>query len=189
MKAIETYYKGYRFRSRLEARWAVFFDACGAGWEYEPEGFVLNDGTCYLPDFLLHSVGGRMRGADLYVEVKGTYTKTDYEKIYKFAFDINFDINDVENPILVVGRIPEGDSLQDLTCYMDNFSKREYMDKLKKGCQDPLYYYLRTVDTDYFGGYLFASNNGISLDDENSNFDKAVNALRTIKAYNAAREA
>ena len=26
-KAIETLYKGYRFRSRLEARWAVFFDA------------------------------------------------------------------------------------------------------------------------------------------------------------------
>ena len=26
IKAIETYYKGYRFRSRLEARWAVFFD-------------------------------------------------------------------------------------------------------------------------------------------------------------------
>ena len=29
IKAIETVYKGYRFRSRLEARWAVFFDACG----------------------------------------------------------------------------------------------------------------------------------------------------------------
>ncbi len=27
IKAIETRYKGYRFRSRLEARWAVFFDA------------------------------------------------------------------------------------------------------------------------------------------------------------------
>lgn len=25
IKAIETEYKGYRFRSRLEARWAVFF--------------------------------------------------------------------------------------------------------------------------------------------------------------------
>lgn len=26
MKAINTYYKGYFFRSRLEARWAVYFD-------------------------------------------------------------------------------------------------------------------------------------------------------------------
>lgn len=51
IKAIETVYKGYRFRSRLEARWAVFFDALGVKWEYEPQGFELEDGTRYLPDF------------------------------------------------------------------------------------------------------------------------------------------
>jgi hypothetical protein len=27
IQAIETVYRGHRFRSRLEARWAVFFDA------------------------------------------------------------------------------------------------------------------------------------------------------------------
>ena len=53
IKAIETEYKGYRFRSRLEARWAVFFDLCGIQWEYEPEGIILSDGTHYLPDFYL----------------------------------------------------------------------------------------------------------------------------------------
>lgn len=51
IKAIETVYNGYRFRSRLEARWAVFFDAAGIEYEYEPEGFELDDGTKYLPDF------------------------------------------------------------------------------------------------------------------------------------------
>lgn len=51
IKAIETRYKGYRFRSRLEARWAVFFDCCGYNWEYEPQGFELPCGTRYLPDF------------------------------------------------------------------------------------------------------------------------------------------
>lgn len=51
VKAIQTRYKGYNFRSRLEARWAVFFDALGVEWEYEPEGFELPDGTRYLPDF------------------------------------------------------------------------------------------------------------------------------------------
>lgn len=50
IKAIPTRYKGYHFRSRLEARWAVFFDAMGLKWEYEPEGFDL-DGELYLPDF------------------------------------------------------------------------------------------------------------------------------------------
>ena len=53
IKPIETNYKGCRFRSRLEARWAVFFDSIGIEWEYEPEGFELPDGTRYLPDFYL----------------------------------------------------------------------------------------------------------------------------------------
>jgi hypothetical protein len=55
MKAIETSYKGYRFRSRLEARWAVYFDALGIDWEYEKEGYDL-EGVYYLPDFWLPQV-------------------------------------------------------------------------------------------------------------------------------------
>ena len=50
LKAIQTKYKGYLFRSRLEARWAVFFDRIGIPFTYESEGFDL-DGTWYLPDF------------------------------------------------------------------------------------------------------------------------------------------
>lgn len=51
IKAITTHYNGYKFRSRLEARWAVFFDAAGIEYEYEKEGFVLSNGELYLPDF------------------------------------------------------------------------------------------------------------------------------------------
>lgn len=61
MKAIETIYKGYRFRSRLEARWAVFFDALGYEWEYEPEGYEMSGGERYLPDFRVRYPG---RGPD-----------------------------------------------------------------------------------------------------------------------------
>lgn len=62
IKPIETVYNGYRFRSRLEARWAVFFDAAGIKYEYEPEGYEV-DGTRYLPDFYLPEL-------DVHVEVK-----------------------------------------------------------------------------------------------------------------------
>lgn len=79
IKPIETVYNGYRFRSRLEARWAVFFDAIGIRYEYEPEGFEIEFADCtirYLPDFYLpdHNV---------YVEVKGSdeQLKRDAEKI------------------------------------------------------------------------------------------------------------
>lgn len=53
IRPIETRYKGYRFRSRLEARWAVFFDALGVPWEYEAEGYDLGDGNRWLPDFVV----------------------------------------------------------------------------------------------------------------------------------------
>ena len=53
MKAIETRYRGYRFRSRTEARWAVFFDKLGLRWDYEEQGYVLPKSGCYLPDFKL----------------------------------------------------------------------------------------------------------------------------------------
>lgn len=74
MKPIETHYKGYRFRSRLEARWAVFFDALGYRWEYEPEGFELGFGERYLPDFRLFN--------RFYCEVKprGTVPDSRFEK-------------------------------------------------------------------------------------------------------------
>lgn len=77
IKPIETYYNGYRFRSRLEARWAVFFDAMGIKYEYEPEGFVMSDGTTYLPDFYLPE-------SKQYFEVKGVMTDTDLHKIEQF---------------------------------------------------------------------------------------------------------
>ena len=53
IKAILTDYGDYRFRSRLEARWALFFDRVGIAWDYEPEGFSLPVNGRYLPDFWL----------------------------------------------------------------------------------------------------------------------------------------
>ena len=99
IKAIDTKYNGYKFRSRLEARWAVFFDEMGIKYEYESEGFELSDGTRYLPDFYLPEL-------KCYVEIKHseaikvsyekempiwgwfTFTESDTEKYYKFIDEI-----------------------------------------------------------------------------------------------------
>ena len=59
MHAHETHYAGVNFRSRLEARWAAFFDLAGWKWEYEPI-----DLPGWSPDFLIHG------DCPLYVEVK-----------------------------------------------------------------------------------------------------------------------
>ena len=56
LQPIPTTYHGYRFRSRLEARWCVFFEARNITFDYEPEGFPLPGGGAYLPDFWLPQV-------------------------------------------------------------------------------------------------------------------------------------
>jgi hypothetical protein len=95
IKAIETQYKGYRFRSRLEARWAVFFDALGLLWEYEPEGFVLSSGGKYLPDFKIPHCGFWVNkqpiiGGTLYVEVKPeSVTNGELSKPIGFAIEMD----------------------------------------------------------------------------------------------------
>lgn len=78
MQPIETHYKGYRFRSRLEARWAVFFDHLRLSWEYEPEGFDLGDGVWYLPDFKVTE----RNGATTWYEIKpeGVCRDAKFEK-------------------------------------------------------------------------------------------------------------
>lgn len=63
--AIETRAYGCRFRSRLEARWAVFLTTAGFEWEYEPEGAALSAGN-YLCDFRVTGPNG----VQVWVEVK-----------------------------------------------------------------------------------------------------------------------
>lgn len=74
IQPIETEYNGYRFRSRLEARWAVFFDTLGIEYRYEPEGFEFEDGTRYLPDFWLPDAG-------IWIEIKATKATQDELKL------------------------------------------------------------------------------------------------------------
>lgn len=114
-KALPTNYKGISFKSRSEAFWAVFFDACGVDWRYEAQGYNMG-GVNYLPDFYLRDVivrqNGDGDGEDLYVEVKGNMFGDDLEKIIKFAGDVRNDIDAIfQNPILVVPSVPYGDTM------------------------------------------------------------------------------
>ena len=141
IKSIETVWHGHRFRSRLEARWAVVFECMGIDWEYEPEGFEFEDGTRYLPDFLLHGIVGRngydpkREGSvdgDVYVEVKGHWTDKDRDKVARFA---------EHRPIYCVGNVP--------SC----FSDMDYDD-------DTPNFNFETIDGDFFGAYINVRHDG-----------------------------
>jgi hypothetical protein len=98
IKAIETIYKGHRFRSRLEARWAVFFNSLNIKWEYEKEGYILEDDTKYLPDFWLPEL-------NYWIEIK---PETDDGKSCKDGLDImhKFGKNCIGSAYLLCG-IPD----------------------------------------------------------------------------------
>lgn len=61
---LPTKYNGVLYRSKTEARWAVFFELMSWRFEYEPECFLLYERIKYLPDFYLPDF-------PCYVEVKG----------------------------------------------------------------------------------------------------------------------
>lgn len=63
IEPVPTRYHGVLYRSRTEARWAVFFDALGVDATYEPESYSI-DGVWYLPDFFVLSW-------NLFAEIKG----------------------------------------------------------------------------------------------------------------------
>jgi hypothetical protein len=78
LKAIETSYRGCRMRSRLEARYAVAFDAMGLDWQYEVEGYDLGGRTLYLPDFWLPEL-------EVFVEIKATPCDAEAGKMQRLA--------------------------------------------------------------------------------------------------------
>jgi hypothetical protein len=57
-------YRGVRFRSTLEACWALNLDTLNISWSYEPMVLIFDDGRSYLPDFYLPDIS-------TWLEVKG----------------------------------------------------------------------------------------------------------------------
>ena len=70
MESKPTSYKGTMYRSRLEARWAVYLDhhKSISQYVYEPPGW-----QGYTPDFLF-----RLASQEIYMEVKPVQPSTDY---------------------------------------------------------------------------------------------------------------
>lgn len=187
IKAIETEYNGYRFRSRLEARWAVFFDACGVRWEYEPEGFELPNGMRYLPDFKLYGCTERAPET-VWVEVKGEMTREDAEKIEAFACDESGYY--IENPLIVLSTIPNGNTFNAI---LD--SQQDLWSKSFKGMRVTAFSFAH-LDGDEFcchlcanghGGLSFIGDDGNYIWDarESGNLDEHL----TVEAYAKARQA
>lgn len=108
IKAIETKYKGYNFRSRLEARWAVFLDTLGIKWRYEVEEYDLGELGYYLPDFVVTGESGE----SVFLEVKG-------EPIYK-----------KQRNVYLAGAMASSRSGKEWRPSDENFTEQDYAERL-----------------------------------------------------------
>lgn len=116
LRPIETIYNGFRFRSRLEARWAVFFDQASIHYDYEVEGFELPGGVRYLPDFHLTDI-------NYYVEIKPhhEFTRADIQKAILFSVD-------ADRPLLLIVGAPTSESMYviDRTTFESWAAEKDY---------------------------------------------------------------
>lgn len=90
-RGIPTEYRGTTYRSRIEARWAAFFDL--AGWRYDYEPIDL-DG--YIPDFILLAPRG-----PILVEVKSSAYASELEHA-----QAKIDASGWADEAIIVGQSP-----------------------------------------------------------------------------------
>lgn len=89
IRSLNTKYAGCEFRSRLEARYAAFFNALGIAWEYEPQGYQVtfrlansDDTFNYLPDFWLPEMA-------VWFEVKGELDDKALDRLLNAAASLS----------------------------------------------------------------------------------------------------
>lgn len=82
--SIPTEYRGFMFRSRFEADFALALDEWDVTWEYEAKSFLLSNGQHYWPDFWLPLVGA-------WVELRGYRSAASEEQLARFALELPSD--------------------------------------------------------------------------------------------------
>jgi hypothetical protein len=172
IRPIETHYNGYRFRSRLEARWAVYFDLLHVKYEYEPEGFVVN-GKCYLPDFYLPELNS-------YFEVKHS---TFYGSK---AVDVREKLKAIADEKNCFAMLCRGDPVDnDIRIYipaMNLWTTAEFL-KEAEVMDDDLFHYHKVFDFGIVAGYRY-SKTDLKCETKNGLSSRQIIPFNTVYSYN-----
>lgn len=156
IKNIPTTYKNVTYRSRLEARWAVFFDELKIKHIYEYEGFILENKEYYLPDFYLPQY-------DVYCEVK-----PNFEEVF---LNQNTFVNfaKTNNWLLILSSLPNVNTTL-LYRYNETIDVIPFANIIKE-----------SYGTFWYSGYKLGSNEDCFL--EYNYFRKAVNVAEKYNFY------
>lgn len=179
----ETIYKGVKFRTKLEARWAVFFDDCNAKWTYRPKTFDLGNGDYFTPEFLLENVHGR-GGDSLYVVVRTSISKEEERIIDKFnkkdEVHKEYGYRLIKNKVLFVSNLPPID-LSDSRYYTQFGNSYEGTDITP--------FNFESIDGDYFTAHPGINKNGqFELFGDDSTYLDDMDKIKTENAYDDAKQ-
>jgi len=129
---IETNYKGIIFRSRLEAKWAMFFDEVGWDWTYEPI-----DLQGWIPDFIIYG-----EGRDVLIEVKPFSKEEEW----------NNELKIIEKAIK--------NTKYDCVLLLGSKINKKEVDSCGIGWVYDKHYWIDEAILTYYNGYDFAGVNG-----------------------------
>lgn len=156
INAIETYYSGHHFRSRLEARWATVFNDLGLNWEYEPQGYRVGEqGRPYLPDFRLPDI-------DWWVEVKGSKDRLDMDLLTDAVHPTKgIGPDGSSTNLLILGPIPDVDDSTPLHYSISRAAHCGQVHRCGDGCDFPpalygLHCFMAVADLERLGADLKA---------------------------------
>lgn len=170
IKPKETRYNGYKFRSRLEARWAVFFDVAGIKYQYEPDTYEF-DGCSYLPDFFLPTTNLRSNlNSNVFIEIKPNVYKEDSDFYHLFTLH-------VKKPLILI----KGTPWDDCHDYYDGYSNMiefSYSGPFGFGWDMPMFFFkcyeCGLIKIDYpEGNYMYCPACNNKSDFEHPDFAKA----------------
>lgn len=154
IQAINTYYSGHHFRSRLEARWAHVFNDLGIRWEYEPQGYhVGEDRRPYLPDFLLPDIGW-------WVEIKGSQDRLDMSLLADAVHPTKgLGPDGSSTNLLILGQIPDTDGGAPLHYSVTRGAYCGELHRCSDECEFPpvlygLHQFMAASDLEYLGADL-----------------------------------
>lgn len=86
---LQVFYKDQAFRNHLDARWAVFFSALGAKWEYFACDGSQTEGSQHTPDFFItmkSGHGAQFEKAGYWVFIKSLPpTEADLHQVSRFC--------------------------------------------------------------------------------------------------------
>ena len=159
-----TWYNNYYFRSKLEAKWAVFFDLMKIRWEYEPEAFICADGSQYTPDFYLPHVFLRDEKRGLYLEIKPSSFDGDDTYIKRISSSLKDRqlVLLVGDPMEAVLNVHINENRHEQLCpWWDNYSVLIYCEDchtVKFVFDEGNYYFCPTCKGGAYGTHLAISH-------------------------------